>query len=280
MAPTTLARASDRIAVLRATIRGIERYPTFAESQQGVLASGDGRFDRLLGGGLAYGALHDIHAGEASDSAAATGFALAWAARAQRAASGRPLIWIAPDAAFRESGAPYGPGLAGYGIDPDALILVRATTLQETLWALEEALRACAPAAVIGEFSGLPAGYDLTASRRLLLAAQTGQALGLLLFAGLGGSAAGAASAAATRFSVSAQPSLAEQGVPGRAVWRIDLMKNRMGRTGQRSVEWNHDDVAFAEPRLAKPAALLRHRFPNPADGSAAPPRVPVRRAS
>lgn len=280
MASTTPARASDRIAVLRATIRGIERQPAPAGGRQGLLASGSGRLDGLLGGGLGRGALHDIHAGEAGDSAAATGFALAWAARALRAAPGRPLVWIASDAAFWESGAPYGPGLASYGIDPDALILVRAATLHDALWALEESLRAGAPAAVIGEFSGLPAAYDLTASRRLLLAAQTGQALGLLVFAGRGGGAVDATSAAATRFNVSARPGVAERGVPGRAAWQVDIMKNRMGRTGRCSVEWNHDDVAFAEPRRAASPALLRDRFSGLADGSAGPAGEAARRAS
>lgn len=279
MAPTTPARASDRIAVLRATISNIERHPAFPGSRLSLVPSGYDRFDSYLSGGLARGTLHDIHAEAAADSSATTGFALAWAARAQRAAPGRPVVWITQDAALRESGAPYGPGLAALGLDPDALILVHTVTLQETLWALEESLRIRAPAAIIGEFSGFPSGYDLTASRRLLLAAQAGQALGLLIFSGLGGSAAGATSAAATRFNVSSQPSVAEQEVPGWAAWRIDILKNRMGRTGQFSVEWRHDDIIFTEPRPAGSKTLLRHRLSNSADGSVASPRRSIRRA-
>lgn len=274
-----LTRASDRIAVLRATIRGIEQHPVGEAASARCVASGHRGFDRFLGGGLARGALHDIHAREAGDSAAAIGFSLAWAARAGKASPGRPIVWIGADQANWENGAPYGPGLAAHGLDPDALILVRTTKIQDTLWALEETLRSHAPAAVIGEFSGSPKAYDLTASRRLLLAAQAGQSVGLLVFAGSGGSAEGAASAAATRFNIASQASQASHGAPGHAAWAIDLIKNRTGRTGQFSVEWSHDHVAFADLGRARPKALLRHRLPDSADGSVSAPEQFARRA-
>lgn len=279
MTPMPPTRASDRIAVLRATIRGIEQSPASDPVLPRCVASGHRGFDRFLGGGLARGALHDIHARQAGDSAAAMGFALAWAARARATSPERPVIWIGCDQLNWENGLPYGPGLAAHGLDPAALILVRTVTVQDALWALEEALRSAAPAAVIGEFSGSPRAYDLTASRRLLLAAQAGQGVGLLVFAGVGGSAQGATSAATTRFAVAADLSRAQRGAPGCAAWTIDLTKNRTGRTGQFSVEWSHDAIAFSNLGRARPKTLLRHRLPDLADGSTTSTTQPIRRA-
>ncbi|MBN9063422.1 MAG: hypothetical protein J0H41_13385 [Rhizobiales bacterium] len=275
---TTPASVSDRIVGLRAILRDLE-HSAASPNRRDRIASGDERLDGLLGGGLACGGVHDIHAREAADSGAATGFALAWAARAQRAAPGLPLVWITQAASRQENGAPYGPGLAAHGLDPDALIIVRPVTVRESLWALEKALRAGASAAAIAEFEGLPGACDLTASRRLLLAAQTGGTPGLLLFIGKGGSATGAASAAATRFVVSAQASREKWGTPGQAAWRVEIVKNRIGRTGECSVEWDHDVAAFRPSQPVGSETVLRRRVSDPADGSAAASRPALRRA-
>ncbi|WP_342360159.1 hypothetical protein [Terrarubrum flagellatum] len=276
MAPAQSPRVSDRVAVLRAAIRRLEANPVLSEGEKTLVSSGHDRLDDLLGGGLARGALHDLHAKEAADSAAATGFALGWARRAAREREGRPIIWIAEEHSGWENGLPYGPGLAAHGLQPESLILVRTASLADALWALEEALHSSAPAAVIGEMTGFPRSYDLTASRRLLLAAQAGRNLGLLVFAGVGGSGEDATSAAAARFLVKSERSAAEPGGgPGRAAWRIEVKKNRAGRTGEFSVEWNHDDRIFADP-----AAVLRDRLPHPAYRPPAPtPQVRRRSA-
>lgn len=274
------ASASDRVDLLRETIAHLEGRDG-APAGAARTPSGHAGLDRFLAGGLARGALHDVHAAATGDSAAAAGFALAFATRAARITPGRApgVVWIAPDHAQWENGALYGPGLAAHGFDPGHLVRVRVAHARDALWALEEALRSPVPAAVVGEFIGFPRLYDLTASRRLLLAAQAGGGLGLLLFAGAQASAAGATSAAATRFVVAAARSVpVAGGGPGRAAWRVDLVKNRAGRTGQFSVEWSDDDAAFAEP-----APLLRDRLPHPADRPATPPVRPdapwVRRA-
>jgi protein ImuA len=61
-------------------------------------------------------------------------------------------------------------GLAQQQLDPKRLILVAAKRDDEALWAMEEGLKAKCLGAVLGEIETL----DLTASRRLQLAAEAG----------------------------------------------------------------------------------------------------------
>ncbi len=185
-------------------VTGIEAAPSRAADDPCLRVSlGETRLDHLLAGGLATGALHEITAAGPGDAPAAAGFALALAARfaTNRKA---PLIWIGEDFASLEQGALYGPGLALHGIDPESLVLVQAAHAKDTLWAIEEALKCRVPAGVIGEIVS-PKLYDLTASRRLVLAAQKHGTTGLLY---LGGPARAEAlsSSAETRFEIRTRP--------------------------------------------------------------------------
>src|SRR4249919_108763 len=87
-----------------------------------ALGLGISAIDGVLGGGLSCGALHEIAAMHETETAAATGFALALAARqgfpswrgASRAEervgstriAGRNVLWIAEDLSLAENGAP------------------------------------------------------------------------------------------------------------------------------------------------------------------------------
>ena len=185
------------------------------------------RLDAILGGGLKRGALHEIVAAGARDEAAAAGFAMALAIRA--VGEGR-LVWIIDDRAALETGMPYRAGLVAQGLDADRLVLVKTRDTATTLWATEEALRA-GVSAVITEL-WRPRAYDLTASRRLLMAARRGGAVSLLLPVGLG-RGDGLSSAADTRFSVAAAPSAHQPSaamrtpVPGPAGFAVRLLKLR-----------------------------------------------------
>ncbi len=110
--------------------------------------------------------------------------------------------------ALNESGAPYGPGLEACGLAPERLLTVAATHSRDLLWAMEEALRCRAVAAVIGEVRH--GEIDMVALRRLSLAAAQSGALALLLRA----SPPQDASTAATRWVVGAAPSASV--IPGR----------------------------------------------------------------
>lgn len=238
--------------------------------------------DAVLGGGLARGTIHEILAAEAGDLGAAHGFASALAARLARRGDGKPsgrVLLVQDEASAREDGAPYAPGLAMHGLDPDRLVLVRAKDAREALWATEQALLCRSLAAVIAEIARLPGGiYDLTASRRLVLAAREGAGAarggggaptGLIVQAAAGARGSVLASAAETRWIVSAAPSRPGlAGEPGAPAWRALLARHRGGREGLFHLEWSHDDRAFrdAPERAAEPRAREALPRPRPAD--------------
>ena len=101
---------------------------------------------------------------------------------------------------------------------------------------------------------------DLTAGRRLQLAAEAGGTTGLVLRRGnIPQTGEGGASAATTRWRIASAPGPAGP-VPrsqGPACWRVGLLRCRGGRPGDWMVEW-HDatgDLALAAALRDRPAA-------------------------
>ena len=140
-----------------------------------MLPFNDPRIDRHLpGGGLPIGQLHEIGADgiEAETGAVAGGFAAALAgALARHDPAQRVLLWIAPCCDL------YAPGLLPYGLDPARLIVVQTRTDDETLQAMETALRSGAASVVLGEVGKL----TRLAARRLQLACLHQHTTSLLL---------------------------------------------------------------------------------------------------
>ena len=138
-------------------------------------------------------------------------------------------------------------GLAAYGLTPDRLIAVRATRDADALWAMEEALRCKRLSAVLGEVGAL----DLTASRRLQLAAESSGVTGVLLQTGPRRSAA---SAAVTRWRIAPAPSEPLEPGVGDPRWSVALERCRGGRPGAWLLEWRDGalvDAASAPARTA-----------------------------
>src|SRR6185295_10441838 len=154
--------------------RAIAPSETLSEEARS-LALGIAAVDAALGGGLACAALHELSAAPVHLGAAA-GFALALAARSPETA--KHALWIATDFGLLETGALYGPGLDLIGLDTERLLMARVARPLDALFAMEEALKCRALATVIAEIDG---EIDLTATRRLSLAAREGGVLGLLL---------------------------------------------------------------------------------------------------
>ncbi|MGR0183525.1 ImuA family protein [Azospirillum aestuarii] len=232
------ASSPDRAAVLadlRARIRGLEGLG--GEGAR-VLPFGlpdlDGAFPA---GGLPLGCLHEV---AEEEPGAGTAFAAHLLARL--ASTAAPALWVVRGRDLHAA------GLAAYGLTPDRLIAVRATRDADALWAMEEALRCKRLSAVLGEVGGL----DLTASRRLQLAAESSGVTGFLLQSTARRSAA---SAAVTRWRIAPAPSwTAEPGV-GDPRWRAELERCRGGRPGAWLVEWRDGALVPTKgPERAIPA--------------------------
>ena len=215
-----MGHLSPRLDHLRQTLAGLDPSlgPGLAEPAR-ALPLRVPTLDAVLGGGLAKGALHEFAPAAPIHLGAATGFAVALAALVTGKRG--QALWIATDFAAAEAGGPYGPGLDLFGMAADRLIVLRVPRVADALWAMEEALRCHALAGVIAELPG-NAVADLTATRRLTLAARDGGGLGLLLHQ----RATSVPSAAATRWQIAAAPSRPDAfGGLGRAAFDLSLVE-------------------------------------------------------
>jgi protein ImuA len=229
--PLNLADLRHRLRVLE----GLAPTQDLAPIRFGVPAIDEA----LPWGGLARGSLHEISSREAD--AAAHGFVVALLARIIGCGS---LLWCRLKRASHEFGLPYGPGFGRFGLSCERILFVEAKQSSDVLWAMEEGLRAKGLSAVFGE--GIAA--DLTAARRLQLAAETGGKTALLLTPP---GKRSPISAAATRWRVMALPSSADDGEP-KARWQAELVRCRGGNPNVWIVDWNHEALRFD---LAAPLA-------------------------
>lgn len=231
---------------LRAEIARIEAN---GRPGRGVLPFGVETVDRKLpGGGLVFGALHEIGGGGdgAVHGAASALFAAGIAARTKG-----KVLWCVTRADL------FAPALSQVGLSADRLVYFEAGDEKAMLAAFEEALRHGGLGAVVGEVARL----SMTASRRLQLCAEdTGtMAIAVRRWRKQADAADfGQPTAANTRWRVTALPSspLPSAGV-GRARWLVELLRCKAGETADFELE-----ACDEAGRLALPADL--------ADGSMA----------
>lgn len=228
-----MSRNSAFLSVLRTPV---------AASPAALVGTGAASLDARLGGGLTRGALHEVFADDSEAWCAAAGFALmlAW-----RGCSDKPLVWVREDSGERGHGRLYAPGIVALGADPAAMILVTGPDALAVLRAGADIVGCDAVGAVVIEPWGKAPVLDLTASRRLALAAARSGVLTLVLRAG----AAPAPSAATTRWRVAAAPSVAlAANAPGRPAFDISLLRHRGGIAGfDARVEWDRDLQCFCD---------------------------------
>ncbi len=252
------------IAALRALARAdgprVAAHPAFA--------SGCVSLDTALGGGLARGRLHEIFARE-RDAGAAAGFATMLAVRA--VPPGGALLWLRTERAEARCGALYAPGLMMLGVEPDDLLLAVLADDVAVLKAAADALGCAALGAVVIECWGSPRVLDLTATRRLSVAAAASGVPALMLRL----DAEPTPSAAETRWRVTPGLSAAlDAGAPGHPVLELELLRHRSGPAGVTwRVEWTHD------ARALRAAPLSGAVVPAVADRPAAD-REPLRHAA
>jgi protein ImuA len=229
-----LSADMEQLIRLRRAIATSEALPEEARP----LALGIPEIDAALGGGLSRAALHELSAVAPTHLGAAAGVALILAALSPEKA--KQTLWIATDFGMLETGALYGPGLDRIGLPSARLLIARVARTIDALFAMEEALKCRALATVVVELSG---EADLTATRRLILAAREGGALGILLRH----KPSDAPSAAFTRWQVAGYPSVPDEfGGLGATAFRLSLTRNRRGPCGDWTLTWDHHERVFA----------------------------------
>lgn len=241
---------AESVASLSKLRRRLARLETARPRDEGArFATGHAAVDAWLGGGLGRGRLHEVVAddGEAS-SAAGFGALLGF-----RVGGEQPLLWLRTDAAERRGGRLHATGLGELGIDPGSLLVGLVADDAALLKAANDAARCAGLGALLVECWGDSRALDLTATRRLMLAAEASGVTVLLLRM----AAADGPSAADTRWRVTAAPSLpladgTEQGAPGHPAFEIELLRRRAGPAGTKwRVEWNRELRAFQDPERA-----------------------------
>ncbi len=242
------ARHVALMAALRRHIARLEpSYPLLEKTQSRGRSwtTGLAEIDsHLAAQGLARVGLHDICPTAYGDMPAAMGFALALALRRLAdPAEPRPLLWCRLAREEREYGRLYGHGLEALGLARSRFVTVTLKKPVDLLWTAEEALKSGALALVLADAD--PQHTDLTATRRLALAAAAGKAAGLLVFA----HPHGGATASHTRWLAAAarsRPPPYDAEAPGEPLWTVQLTRARGGRPGAWTVEWQHAPHRFA----------------------------------
>ncbi|RIA43730.1 protein ImuA [Hephaestia caeni] len=234
---------SVSLKALRRKVAALERRPAAVPAARAAL--GVPAIEAALGGGLARGRLHEIFAATPGDVAAAAGFAAMLAARLGDTA---PIVWLRQDEAERTAHL-HAPGLAELGIDPARLVLGVAADPLMLLRVAAEIVRCDEVGVAVIESWRQPRPLDLTASRRLAVAAEASGVTALMLRV----DAAPAPSAAHTRWQVAAAPSQPlEAKAPGFPALDLTLLRQRGGVAGQHwRVEWDRDARGFAEAPLS-----------------------------
>jgi protein ImuA len=246
--PPMPAEPSETLHALRRTVAGLTAG-VLGEDRR-LVSFGIASLDQVLAGGLACGALHEIGLAAPLQGGAVTGFVVALTARALRERD--QAVWIQPDFTVTEAGALYGPGLDLMGLPMERLVILRVPRPRDALWAMEEALKCRAVAVVVAEVAREAA--DLTATRRLALAAREGGGLGLILHPNVVSDSTSLCSqplchpsTATTRWEVaSARGERDRFGGLGPTTFALSLIKNRRGRTGQWRLSWDHHECAFS----------------------------------
>jgi protein ImuA len=205
--------------------------------------------DAVLKGGLSFSELHELTPAGPTHHGAVLGFALALAALSPPQEGA--IVFVQQDFAALEGAALYGLGGAPFGIDPEPFVLVRTATPKDALWAMEEALKTRGIAAVIGELAERGETADLTATRRLSLAAQKGGSLALLLRQYPWGEP----SAAATRWQIAGHSGATDEfGGLGATAFSLALTKNRRGPCGTWVLQWDCNAKRFL-PAISRAVA-------------------------
>ncbi|QNA86482.1 hypothetical protein G4G27_22730 [Sphingomonas sp. So64.6b] len=235
---------AESLSPLTALRQRIAAMAGVQAAESANLASlGHAGIDARLEGGLARGQLHEVIAGEADDASSAAGFASMLARRIVPANA--TIIWLREGEAQHGGGGLYAPGLVDLGIDPARLVIGVLPDALSLLRVAAEVVRCPDVGVAVIELWKSPRALDLTATRRLAVAAESSGVTALLLRV----AAEEAPSAAHTRWRVRSVAALPlEADAPGHTALEVELVRQRGGRAGGRWIlEWDRDQAIFRD---------------------------------
>lgn len=229
-------RRAELLARLRNEVARLEScHASTPPDGLAITPSIDGCFEQ---GALPLGCLHEIVATGREQDAAANAFVAGLLGKLPKTSG---IVWITKKRTV------FPPGLAMFGLEPDRIVFAELPKERDALWAAEEALRSKAVSAVVADIANI----DLTASRRLQLAAEhTGAGAFLLRI----NAKSLSSSACVSRWQVQHAASVAPDGLPGVGfpTWDVELLKVRNGRSGRFTLEWRGDEfIEIGTPQSA-----------------------------
>ncbi len=222
----------DKLSALRKKIERIQEGSLTGAPEVPVTLGAVAIDGTLPWGGLKRGGLHEI------GGIGSAGFGFHAAVLGRAAGDKGRILWCQHGRWLRETGLPYGPGFAAFGLSMRQFLFVRAEKDKDVLWAMEEGLRMGGLSAVVGD--GVAA--DFTATRRLQLAAETTATPAFILLPPRADRNTEPLSAALTRWRVHARSG-------GAMRWQLELRRCRGGAPGNWDVEWDEQALRF---RLAE----------------------------
>jgi protein ImuA len=235
-----MAESAERLAALKRKLERLTRNGV-ARPEKSFDLGAAGLDQRL--GGLRRGCLHELFAVEPEDTASAAAFALMLAIRADPA--DRPLLWLRQLGSGTGFAHLHAPGLCELGLNPGRLIEVLARDAKALLRAAVDIVRCPSVGVLILEPWRNPKELDLTASRRLSVAAEQNGATVLMIRS----DAHPEPSSAYTRWAVASAAALPlDADAPGYPTFDINLLRHRGGLPAfSWRVEWDRDQRSFQE---------------------------------
>jgi protein ImuA len=183
--------------------------------------------DAFPNGSFPLGAVHEFLSAQLEDTAPTSGFIAGLLSSLIK--SKGIALWISSSRTL------FPPALKSFGLSPDRFIFIDLKKEKDVLWAMEEALKCGALAAVIGEMREI----DFTASRRLQLAVEQSQVTGFVVRTNY---RKPNTTACVSRWKITSLPSEVEDDLPGVGFpkWRVELLRMRNGRSGAWDLQWAH----------------------------------------
>jgi protein ImuA len=183
------------------------------------------------------GAVHEFISEDLESSAATSGFISGILGDLMK--KGGAVIWISSSRTL------FPPALKLFGIDPERIVFIDLFKERDVLWAIEEALKCCGLAAVVGEIPE----FSFTASRRFQLAVEQSRVTGFILRSkprNLN------ANALVSRWKIKSLPSESYEDLPGLGFprWNVELIKIRNGKPGSWQMEWAAHQFQYISEKI------------------------------